>query len=357
MASISFVEGKWRALIRRKGHKDISKRFDTKSKAAAWARDIEGQILAGGIPRIVASTETIAQLVAKYRKLRSTNRPILDTTTEHYTLKQLTRSLGSVVAAAMTVDDLLGWAQQRRDEGAGPYTVNCDLSKLGTVIRYASSGLPDVIGAARPKLAYLGLIGGGGLRERRPTEDELQRVLEWLAAEKGQIYADAALFAAITAMRRGEVCRIQWADLDDDKKMVLIRDRKDPRQKVGNDQWIPLLGDSWAIIKRQPVTDDARIFPLHIQTTSKYFTEACKTLGIPDLHLHDLRHEGISAMFERGFDIAHVAVVSGHRDWKHLKRYTQIKPESLHSHAPRPGSAPGPGSRQSASPRPRKSSP
>lgn len=357
MASISFVEGKWRALIRRKGHKDISKRFDTKSKAAAWARDIEGQILAGGIPRLVASTETIAQLIAKYRKLRASTRPILDTTTEHYTLKQLTRNLGGVVAAAMTVDDLLGWAQSRRDEGAGPYTINCDLSKLGTVIRYASSGLPDVIGAARPKLAYLGLIGGGGLRERRPTEDELERVLAWLAAEKGQIYADAALFSAITAMRRGEVCRILWSDLDDDKKMVLIRDRKDPRQKVGNDQWIPLLGDSWEIIKRQPVTDDGRIFPLHIQTVSKYFTDACKALGIPDLHLHDLRHEGISAMFERGFDIAHVAVVSGHRDWKHLKRYTQIKPESLHSHAPRPGSAPGPGSPQSASLRPRKSSP
>ena len=59
------------------------------------------------------------------------------------------------------------------------------------------------------------------------------RVLAWLAAEKGQIYADAALFSAITAMRRGEVCRILWADLDDEKKMVLIRDRKDPRQKVG----------------------------------------------------------------------------------------------------------------------------
>lgn len=357
MASISFVEGKWRALIRRKGFKDISKRFDTKAKAAAWARDIEGQILAGAIPQVIASKETIAQLIQKYRQLRAYTRPILDTTTEHYTLKQLTRSLGPIVAAAMTVDDLLGWAQQRRDEGAGPYTINCDLSKLGTVIRYAGNGLPDVIGAARPKLAYLGLIGGGGLRERRPTEDELQRVLAWMASEKGQIYADAALFAAITAMRRGEVCRIAWADLDEAKKMVLIRDRKDPRQKVGNDQWVPLLGDSWAIVKRQPVTEDPRIFPLHIQTVSKYFTEACKALGIPDLHLHDLRHEGISAMFERGFDIAHVAVVSGHRDWRHLKRYTQIKPESLHQHEPRPGTSPGRGSRQSASPRPRKSSP
>jgi hypothetical protein len=100
-------------------------------------------------------------------------RPILDTSTEHYTLKQLKANLGELRAAALSVDDLVGWAKKRRDEGAGAYTVNCDLSKLGTVLRYAGDGLPDVIGAARPKLSHLGLIGGGGKRERRPTEDEL----------------------------------------------------------------------------------------------------------------------------------------------------------------------------------------
>lgn len=333
MASISKVEGKWRALIRRKGYPNISKRFDTRAKAAAWARDIEGQIVAGMVPKTLASKETVAQLIDKYIKLRASTRPILDTSTEHYTLRQLRANLGHLVAASMTVDDLLGWAASRRDDGAGPYTINCDLSKLGTVIRYASDGLPDVIGAARPKLSYLGLIGGGGLRERRPTEDELARVLAWLAEAKGQVYADLVSFAVLTAMRRGEIARIEWADLDHDKKMVLIRDRKDPRAKIGNDQWVPLLGDAWALALRQPkVPDDGRIFPAHPQTISKYFTECCAALGIPDLHLHDLRHEGISAMFERGFDIPQVAVVSGHKDWRHLKRYTQIKPESLHGH-------------------------
>lgn len=333
MASITKVEGKWRALIRRKGYPTISKRFDTKAKAAAWARDIEGQLVAGAANKPATNKETISQLIDKYIKLRSTTRPVLDTATESYTLKQLKRNLGSLVATAMTVDDLLGWAALRRDEGAGPYTINCDLSKLGTVIRYAGEGLPDVIGAARPKLSYLGLIGGGGLRERRPTDDELHRILEWLAREKGQIYADLVMFNVLTAMRRGESTQIKWDDLDHDKKMVLVRDRKDPRAKIGNDQWVPLLGDSWELALRQPkVEGDGRIFPLHKQTTSKYFTNACTALGIPDLHLHDMRHEGISAMFEIGYQIQQVAIVSGHKDWRHLRRYTQIKPESLHDH-------------------------
>jgi len=354
VANVSKIGGRFRVQIRRKGHKHISKWFDTERAATVWARGIEAQIDAGQVPVDQVPRDTINALVRRYRQMRSTTRPILDTSTEHYTLKQLERELGPLVAARMSTDDLVSWAQRRRDQGAGPYTINCDLGKLGTVLRYAGKGLPDVVGAARPTLTYLGLIGGGGKRERRPTEDESTRVLKWLALNKGAAYSDFALFSALTAMRRGEVARIFWQDLDHEKKMVLIRDRKDPRAKAGNDQWVPLLGAAWDLALRQPEHDE-RIFPVHPQTMSKYFTEACRELGIPDLHLHDLRHEGISAMFEQGFDIPQVAVVSGHKDWRHLKRYTQIKPESLHAHGTRPGKPPRPDSRPTAGHRPGKS--
>lgn len=332
MASFAKLDGRWRALIRRSGHKPISKRFDTKGAAMEWARAIESQIDAGQVPKL-ASPATIRSLIKKYREMRGLSKPILDTSSEHYVLKQLDRTLGDIRAEALSVDDLVGWASRRKDEGAGPYTVNCDLSKLGTVMRYTATGLPDVIGAARPQLNHLGLIGGGGFRERRPAEDELARIVEWLAANKGQVYADFVLFAVHTAMRRSEVVRISWADVDVKKRLVLVRDRKHPRQKIGNDQWIPLLGDAWPLLQRQPKPaegGDLRIFPVHPQTISKYFKEACTSLGIPDLHLHDMRHEGTSRLFEEGFGIQQVPLVTGHKDWRALKRYTQLKPESLH---------------------------
>lgn len=358
MASISKVEGKWRALIRRKGHKPISKRFDTKAKAMEWAREIEGQIDRGMVPRL-PNAVTIGKLIQKYRDMRAVSRPILDTANEHYILKQLDRNLGHIRAEALTVEDLIGWATARKDEGAGPYTINCDLSKLGTVIRYAGDAMPDVIGAARPKLSYLGLIGGGGKRERRPTEDELQRVLEWLAANKGPMFADFVLFSVLTTMRRGEVARITWSDVDEARKMVLVRDRKHPRQKKGNDEWVPLLGAAWDLLKAQPVIEDEpRIFPRDPQTATKYFTEACKALGIPDLHLHDMRHEGTSRLFEEGFEIQQVALVTGHKDWRHLRRYTNLKPEDLHEvkvklqQGNEPEPTPEPGSRPDTPPHP-----
>lgn len=354
MASVSKINGRWRALIRRKGFKSTSKWFDTQARALAWAKGIEAQMDEGTFGTAETSTSTIGSLIKKYRQMRGTTRPISDSSTEHYTLKQLEANLGHLVAARMTVDDLLGWAQKRRDDGAGPYTVNCDLSKLGTVIRYAGDGLPDVIGAARPKLAYLGLIGGGGMRDRRPTDDEYARLLALFSERHGQKYADAMEFAAITAMRRGEVCEIAFADLDRAKRLVQVA-RKHPRKgKVI--EWVPLLGRAWEIVKsRAPEEDDDRIFPIHPQTLSKYFLGACRDLGIPDLHWHDFRHDGTSALFEAGYRIEQVALVTGHKSWKNLKRYTNLRPESLHELSP--DKQPDPGSRTSAASRPRKSAP
>ena len=93
---------------------------------------------------------------------------------------------------------------------------------------------------------------------------------------------------------------------------------------------MPLLGEAWTLVQRQPkVADDPRIFPIGDATISKYFTECCRVLGIPDLHFHDLRHEGTSRLFENGLEIQQVALVTGHKDWRHLG-YTNLKPEDLH---------------------------
>ena len=39
-------------------------------------------------------------------------------------------------------------------------------------------------------------------------------------------------------------------------------------------------------------------------------------------------------LFEAGYTIEQVALVSGHRDWNMLRQYTKLKPESLHRPAP-----------------------
>lgn len=327
--------------MRRQGHKPYTKTFRVKSQAEAWARQIEADIDANRTPtadKVLGRSVTVGDLIAEYRKLRDDSRPIADTSNERYMLNKLEIYLGDKDAMRLEPADLVQYAKIRAKEGAGPYTINMDISKLGTVSRLVSASLrmkiPDVVGEARPLLLNLKLIGGGGKRDRRPTDDELERVLSCLEVRRGKVYADAVKFAVLACLRRGEITRVLWSGLDKGKKLLLIKDRKDPRQKEGNDQWIPLLNGAWELVNAQPKIDD-RIFPIHPQTLSKYFTEACRELSIPDLHLHDMRHEGTSRLFEQGYSIEQVALVTGHSSWVHLKRYTNLRPEDLHAAPPR----------------------
>lgn len=335
MASIIQIKGRWRAQVRRKGHPAYTETFATKAQAESWARRIESQIDAGQRPdgpTVLGRAYLLRDVIDDYRKLRAHTRPVRDDSNEHYMLKKLAAHLGHMDVLTLTVDDLVGFARARAEDGAGPYTVNMDLGKLGTVLRLVSGvkhlNLPDVVTMARPVLMHLGLIGGGGRRERRPNDDELTRVLEWLARERGQVYADATRFAVLTAMRRAEYCRIEWADVDEARQMVLVRQRKHPRSKKTNDEWVPLLRGAWELVQAQP-TREGRIFPIHPQTVSKYFREACAALSIPDLQLRDMRHEGVSQLFEYGYTIPEVALVSGHKKWDTLRRYTQLNPDEL----------------------------
>lgn len=337
MASIIQIGDKWRAQVRRKGHKVYTKTFKTKALASAWARGVESELDAGLAPAIATvagKRYTVAEMIADYRKLRAKSREIVEQSTEHYMLRTMSESpLGEVDVARLRPDDLVAYAQWRGDGGAGPYTINMEVSKLGTVMRMVSSvqgvSADDVVSRARPLLAHLKLIGGGGRRERRPTEDELARILNYLEQGRGKRYADVVRFAVLTCMRQGEIAGLLWADVDEAKRLILVRDRKDPRKKSGNDQWVPLLGEAWELLQAQPKGE--RVFPVYKQTMSKYFTEACQALSIPDLHFHDLRHHGISLLFEQGYRIEQVSLVSGHRSWQHLKRYANLRPEDLHN--------------------------
>lgn len=342
MASIIQTGPKaFRVQVRRKGHKPITRTFESKREAEAFGRRVEADIEAGRSPAVAAGVK-VADAIGAYRELRDASpRPIRGQSNEHYMLRHLEAALGEERVEALTPKRLAAWARTRREEGAGGYTVGMELSKLGTALKFASitlhQVLPDVVAAARPMLTHLQLIGPGTERDRRLVGDEQARLLAaappWLG--------DVIRFALATAMRRGEIARLAWADVDEAKRLVLIRDRKDPRRKAGNDQWVPLLAvagiDAWAVLQRQPKGE--LIFPHSPELISDTFRIVCGAVQIEDLHFHDLRHEATSRLFEAGFAIEQVALVTGHKNWSMLRRYTQLRPESLHAALPLPAPA------------------
>jgi integrase len=353
MASIFRVGDRWRAQIRRKGHDTLSENFATKQDAQRWAREHEHQMDKGKRAPLGLQL-TVGEIIAKYlnevtglqgRKLRVTEKH-------------------KVTFANVRIDEcgkqtIFNYVAQRELDGVAPATIKDDLCFLRTALLYGG-GLFDAdeaVGMALARiqvaikfLSHAKRIGTSNERERRPTEDELIMLQQCFEKRDNNPRCivpiwDIILIAICTAMRLGEIVGtggIVWEDLDVAKRTLWVRNRKDPKQVEGNDSKIPLLLgpvkylgeaiDPLEIILRQPTANQrtGRIFPYVEHTISSLFVRTTAKCGIENLHFHDLRHDGVSRLFEHGFKIEQVALVSGHRDWKSLKRYTNLKPESLH---------------------------
>jgi integrase len=338
MASILKIGDAWRAQVRRKGHKSISETFPTKAQAVAWGRKIEAEMDARKFndTRELANL-TLKDLIAWYVEEIGGAHPFGKNKTA--VLKMWQREHGHVTLADLTSDYLTTFVRNRRKAGASGVTISIDLTYLTNVLKSARDlrKLPidlETLASARSNMAHLKISTKGKERARRPTQEEISNICDYLDKHSTLPMRDIICFAIESAMRIDEITRLRWIDLNETDRTIVIRNRKHPRQKFGNDQEVPLLGTAYEIIKRQPrpsdITATSRIFPVKTATITTIFPRAKNALGIKDLHFHDLRHEGVSRLFEKGYQIHEVALVSGHRDWKMLARYTQLKAKDLH---------------------------
>jgi integrase len=345
--------GSWRVQVRRKG-KYVNETFLRRKDAEEWALDVErridrGETVFSGRSR---DTKTFGDLVQLHRAdLQEVGKRIGRSKTA--SLAFLERRLGRLRLLELDRERLIQFGKERAREGAGPVTLGIDLGYIKTILSHAAA-VHGVIVAVDPvdlacvALSRLGLVGKGNERDRRPTQQELNQLIAHFDANFRQQIPMARIicFAVASAMRQEEICRIEWTDFDAYQKMLLVRNRKDPRRKDGNDQRIPLLNvtgyDACALIEEQCAflgRRTGRIFPYNSRSVGTAFRRQCRELGIKDLHFHDLRHEGTSRLFEAGFSIEQVALVTGHKDWKMLRRYTHLKPEGLHGVGSRVASA------------------
>lgn len=317
-----------------------SKTFGRHQLAKTWGANRVTQIETDGVPGDNRSNDlTVGDLLKKYL-----NDPALGGKvgrSKGYILNMLVDcDIANIKLSDLQDHHVIEHCRDRNSSGAGPATVAQDLSYLSSVLSTAKPiyGLNYTCNPAREARSTalkMGLIGKSQRRSRRPASDELDRLIIGLrerASKRQSIipYEDILNFSILSCMRIGEVCRIRWEDIDSKQKAVMVRDRKDPRKKVGNHMMVPLLGEAWKIVQRQPKKSEL-IFPYNPQSVSAGFHRVRDQLGIQDLRYHDMRREAASRLFEAGFSIEEVAQVTGHRNLNILWQvYTELYPKSLH---------------------------
>jgi integrase len=160
-------------------------------------------------------------------------------------------------------------------------------------------------------------------RTRHLEPKELQKLLlacpVWLRPIVG--------LAVSTGMRRGELMRIRWSDVDVKAGRILLSLTKNGKPRFAylnqlSHQVIESLGPG------RPSSE--KLFPgITPAQVTVAFIRACQAAGIDDFSLHDLRHTFASQLRMKGADLHTVGQLLGHKDLRMTARYSHLNPEYL----------------------------
>jgi integrase len=134
--------------------------------------------------------------------------------------------------------------------------------------------------------------------------------------------------AVSTGMRRGELLKIRWEDIDLPNGQIILKHTKNGRTRPAylNDlavQVIAALG-AGAHAKRGLLFPD--VTPAQVTVA---FIRACEAAGIKDFSMHDLRHTFASHARMNGVDLHSLQKLLGHSDSRMTNRYAHLSDEFL----------------------------
>lgn len=332
----------WLARIRRSGYPEQSQTFETKDRAEMWARDIESKMDRGVfVDRSALEKTKVADLLTRYGEEVTPGKK--GATKELSKLKVLKNSfLGKMSVAKVEPGDIVDF-RDYRIKHVGPATVTKEMNLLSNVFNVARTewrmkGLENPVeGVRRPKAPKN--------RDRRlESWEEAERIIDATDSPTLKVLIPLAVE---TAMRRGEMKSIRRRDVNMEKQTLKLHDTKNNDSRV-----VPLSRRALALLRSLPYCAkddlDGEIFGVKPDSMTQAFSRAvkrararyeaeCKEKMVkPDreyltnLHLHDLRHEATSRLFEdKGLEMMEVMSITGHKDARQLRRYTHLRAERL----------------------------
>ena len=165
--------------------------------------------------------------------------------------------------------------------------------------------------------------------ERFLAACEATRVVEYVRdgkAIKASIAGGRGLIRTIfltaidTAMRRGELLKLKWEDVNLDARLitVTVTSSKTARART--------IGMTTRVLREfEELAESTGAFPgenvFRITDFKRSFAAICREAELEDLRFHDLRHTAITRMVNAGLPAAEVMKISGHTQWTTFARY------------------------------------
>jgi integrase len=248
-------------------------------------------------------------------------------------LRHLLPAFGSTLLSDTTADDIARYQAKRLEQGAEGRTVNMEVTALRQILRRHGLWLSLAEDAAKREIPLT-------LSERRDigkalTPDEEARLLAATEQTDSACHT-ATLLALNTAMRRDEIRKLRWGQIDWEKRTLTVGKAKTPE---GSGRVIPLNPTAFTALVRwagrfPEAKPEHYVFPWcesrHVDPTRATkgwrtaWRNALKRAGVR-CRFHDLRVTCITKLSEGQASDQTIMAIAGHVSRRMLEHYSRIR--------------------------------
>jgi len=309
----------WTAQVRVSGWQSFTKTFDTKSSAKEWIKHTEHALKSNVLPDYSVQLMTLYDLLDRYAEKVSSN--LKGSEIEIYKLRLIQRyPVSKNKLSYLTKRHFENYRDERLKEVKSG-TVHAEIMLLKRVYKIAIEQWG--YGIIKNPLSSIILPPPHTPRKRRLTQREQIDVCFVAKSQRNNYICSVIEFAIETGMRRSEILKLKWHDINLETGFASLFDTKN-----GEDRKVPLTKKCIEVLNQLPRSHEY-VFPISATCLNQAWRRAVKKADIKDLRFHDLRHEAVSRFFEMGMSVPEVALISGHKDVTQLFRYTHLNPENV----------------------------
>ena len=321
MATIRKNRSKWQVLIRKHNLKPIYKTFILKEDAVKWSKETEVKIEQGLYKDLTpARSTTLKEVLTQYRDVVCIHKKGYEI--EKYKINKLSKyPISNNTIADLSALKLSEFKEFLiKNYGAG--SVNKYLTLISLALNYAER----ILGIYIPNnpMRYIDRVKEPEFKGQIIEPEEEVLLLKYAEQSKLKWLKAAIIMGIDCGVRRGELLKLKYSDIDFSRNTVLLRDTKN-----GSNREIGLSQRTIQEIRKLPISISGEVFPIkRYDTFNFYFKQLQKKTGI-NKRFHDCRHTFASRKTTQGWLITEIAAQGGWKQLQVLKRYTHIKAEYL----------------------------
>ena len=171
---------------------------------------------------------------------------------------------------------------------------------------------------------------------------EAKRRVRYLSAEQASLLiqelpehlADIVRFSLATGLRRSNVTKLEWSQVDMQRNVAWIHG---DQAKAGKPIHVTLNATAMAVLTKQIGKHPRSVFSYKgkpiTQVNTKAWYKALKRAGIEDFRWHDLRHTWASWLTQNGVPLNVIQEMGAWESAEMVRRYAHLAPEQFAQHA------------------------